>query len=167
MKTVGKALDSVEKVLRWLSGSLLVLFTVLTLIQVVMRYVFNHPLSWSEQLARYMFIWMLMFYMPVIMRHSNNLGFDLIVTRLPRKGQDIFWIICESLIAVFAALYCYYSITLCIKFSRKVLVGLNIKANWVYSAQIVGAFFLCLFAAECVARRILAMKERDKEDAEL
>lgn len=163
MKTVGKVFDAVEKVLTGLSGALLAIFTLLTLVQVVLRYAFNMPLSWSEQLSRYLFIWMLMLYMPVIMRKSNNLGFDLLVNRLPKRGQDIFWIACETLIGLFAALYCYYSVQLCLKFSKKVLVGLGIKANWVYSAQIIGAFFLCLFAFELVINRAAKMKHTGKE----
>ena len=166
MKTVGKAFDAVEKVLCALSGTLLVAFTLLTLVQVVMRYVFEMPLSWSEQLARYLFIWMLMLYMPVLMRRGNNLGFDLIISHFSEKAQDIFWLVCETLIAGFAGLYCYYSIQLCIKFSKKVLVGLGIKANWVYSAQIIGAGLLCLFCIELIINRIIAMTKQKKEEVE-
>ena len=166
MKTVGKVFDAVEKVLSAISGTLLVTFTLLTLVQVVMRYVFEMPLSWSEQLSRYLFIWMIMLYMPVIMRHGNNLGFDLIINKLPQKAQDIFWLICETLIGIFAGLYCYYSIQLCIKFSKKVLVGLGIKANWVYSAQIIGAGLLCLFCIELIINRIIAMTKQKKEEVE-
>ncbi len=166
MKTVGKAFDAVEKVLCALSGTLLVIFTLLTLVQVVLRYVFEMPLSWSEQLARYLFIWMLMLYMPVLMRRGNNLGFDLIISHFSEKAQDIFWLACETLIAGFAGLYCYYSIQLCIKFSKKMLVGLGIKANWVYSAQIVGAGLLCLFCIELIINRIIAMKNGKKEELE-
>ena len=166
MKTVGKVFDAVEKVLCALSGALLVSFTLLTLVQVITRYLFNMPLSWSEQLARYLFIWMLMLYMPVIMRHGNNLGFDLIINKLPQKAQDIFWLICEALIAGFAGLYCYYSVQLCIKFSKKILVGLGIKANWVYSAQIVGAGILCLFCIELFIKRVIELKNGKKEELE-
>jgi len=165
VKIIGKAFDSLEKALKIICGVLLVGFVALTLIQVVMRYVFGNPLSWSEQLARYMFIWMLMLYMPVIMRHGNNLGFDLIINRLSKKAQNVFWIICEMLIAAFAALYCTYSVQLCIKFSRKTLVGLGIKANWVYSAQIVGAALLFLFSLELVINRILKTMGKGDEKA--
>ena len=163
MKTIGKVFDRLEAALKVICGVLLVGFVILTLIQVIMRYIFKMPLSWSEQVARYMFIWMLMLYMPVIMRHGNNLGFDLIINRLSKKAQNIFWILCEAMIAGFAALYCLYSVRLCIKFSRKTLVGLGIKANWVYSAQIVGAFLLCIFSLELVINRILKTVRKEDE----
>ena len=70
-----------------------------------------------------------------------------------------------ALIAAFAALYCIYSVQLCIKFSKKTLVGLGIKANWVYSAQIVGAFLLCIFSLELVINRILATARKEDETA--
>ena len=69
------------------------------------------------------------------------------------------------LIAAFAALYCTYSVQLCIKFSRKTLVGLGIKANWVYSAQIVGAALLFLFSLELVINRILKTMGKGDEKA--
>ena len=54
------------KVLKWLDANLekylcVVLMSVMTLIifiQVVARYVFQNSLSWSEELARYIFIWL-------------------------------------------------------------------------------------------------------------
>ncbi|HRV99007.1 MAG TPA: TRAP transporter small permease, partial [Aminobacteriaceae bacterium] len=49
-----KAFDRVEEV--FLVGSL-AFNVVLIFIQVVMRYVFQNSLSWSEELARYIFLW--------------------------------------------------------------------------------------------------------------
>ena len=54
------------KVLKWLDANLekyccVVLMSVMTVIifvQVVARYVFQNSLSWSEELARYIFIWL-------------------------------------------------------------------------------------------------------------
>ena len=45
MKTVGKVFDRVELALKWISGLLLVAFTLLTLAQVISRYIFAMPLS--------------------------------------------------------------------------------------------------------------------------
>lgn len=159
MKTIKKCFDSIERGLKGASGLLLVAFTALTLVQVAARYLFHAPLSWSEQAARYLFVWMIMLYMPVIMRDGGNLGFDLAVKRLPEQVRDLLWLLCEILICGFATLYCLYSVQLCEKFAGKVMIGLNIKAPWVYSSQIVGAGLLCLFTLEMIVNHLLRLRK--------
>lgn len=154
MKKVSMVFDGLERLLKKICALLLVAFTVLTLAQIVMRYVFSAPLSWSEQAARYLFVWMLMLYMPVVMRDRGNMSFDLLTQKLSARIRDYLWLICEILIGIFGACYCYYSIQLCEKFSHKTMVGLGIPAVWVYSSQIVGAGLLCLFTLEIVIYHI-------------
>lgn len=165
MSTIKKCFDTVEWGLKGISGLLLVAFTVLTLVQVIARYVFQAPLSWSEQAARYLFVWMIMLYMPVIMRDGGNLGFDLVVKHLPKKVRNGLWLLCEVLICGFAGLYCLYSVQLCERFAGKIMIGLNIKAPWVYASQIAGAGILCLFTLEMIVNHLLRL-HRGEEGAE-
>ena len=150
MKYISMLFDKIQRILSILAAIFLIGFTLVTLYQVIARYVFGSPPTWTDQTARYLFIWMIMLYMPVIMRKQKNLSFDLISKHLPPKVADFLWLICEILIGCFAAFYCYNSVVLTIKFKAKILVGINIPAPLVYSAQIVGAGFLCLFSFELV-----------------
>ena len=53
-----RAIRVVARVERWLIATLMAATVLLTLAQVVFRYVLNHPLEWSEELARYCFVWL-------------------------------------------------------------------------------------------------------------
>ena len=163
MKTIGKAFDALEKGIKVICGFLAAGFTITTLISVVARYVLSAPIWWSEQFCRYLFIWMLMLYAPIIVRPNKNLGFDLVVAKLPKIVQEITWLICEALIGVFGACYCVYTLQLCEKFSHKIMEGIRIPAPVMYSAQAVCGALLAVFSLELVINHIIALKNNKKE----
>lgn len=55
MKTKEKKINRVEE---WLSVAVLIAILILLSYQVIMRFVFHNTNSWSEELARYLFIWL-------------------------------------------------------------------------------------------------------------
>lgn len=63
----------------YLSAVLLIIFSLLTIIQVVMRYFFNHSLTWSEELARYAFIWFVYTSATYAVRYQRHVKFNFLV----------------------------------------------------------------------------------------
>jgi len=57
------------------------------LAQVVFRYVFNAPLTWSEELARYLFIWCAFLGWTIASRRGSHLAMTFVVDRLPPGAQ--------------------------------------------------------------------------------
>lgn len=69
-----------------LVGSLV--FTVcIILLQVIMRYVFNSSLSWSEELARYIFIWQIWLGASLGVREKKHIRVELVYGLFKQKGQ--------------------------------------------------------------------------------
>jgi C4-dicarboxylate transporter, DctQ subunit len=66
------------------SALLLIVITVLTLAQVVMRYIFNNPFTWSEELAIAAFIYMTFLGISVAYARGRHLWVDAFVAVLPR-----------------------------------------------------------------------------------
>lgn len=165
MKVIGKFFDILEKILKNICGVLVVGFTSITLVAVIARYMLNSPIWWSEQLCRYLFIWMLMLYFPIIVRHEQNLGFDVIVKRLPKKFQDISWLICNILICAFGCFYFAYTLQLCQNFNaaHKYLDGIHLPASFMYSSQAVGAALLVIFSLEVVINQFIKIIHENKD----
>ena len=66
------------------------MFTVvLIFIQVVMRYRFNNSLSWSEELARYIFIWQTWIGVSYATKNRTHLRITHFRDRLSEKGKKI------------------------------------------------------------------------------
>lgn len=56
-------------------------------IQVVSRYAFNHSLFWSEELARFLLIWLSFLGATVAYCHGVHPGVDSLVRRLPEQWR--------------------------------------------------------------------------------
>lgn len=58
------------------------------LLQVFSRYLFNWPLAWTEELARYLFVWTVFFGASQAMRHAEHIAIGMVVERLPRRAAQ-------------------------------------------------------------------------------
>lgn len=60
---------------------------------VVLRYVFNSGLEFSEEVSRFVFVWMTFIGSVVALREGLHLGMDTVVKRLSRRGKLLcYWI---------------------------------------------------------------------------
>src|SRR5690554_6772007 len=82
---------SVNRLLVKLSEHFLVLLFALMIAlvfgNVVLRYAFNSGLVSSEELSRFLFMWLTLFGALLVMREKAHLGMNLIVGRLGVRGQ--------------------------------------------------------------------------------
>lgn len=157
-----KAFDIVEKAIAFFITAVMFVFITLVAVQVIWRYVLSNPLPWTEQAARYLFIWMLMLAMPILVRRKNNMVFDLLYNRFPEKVQKAVQIITLILIGAFGVVYFMGSLELCIKAAGKTAIGLGIPMVWVYGAQPVGAGLLVLTAAEQIIEYFVEWSKKRK-----
>lgn len=66
----------------------LAVMTIASLMQVVARYVFNNPLSWTEELARFVFVWVSYLSAWLAWRHRAHIALDA-VGYLPSRRLQI------------------------------------------------------------------------------
>lgn len=154
-----KMLDGLERLLSIICTGLFLCIAILIAVQVFTRYVMDHTLAWSEQAARGAFIWLIMLYSGVLVRKGGNLGFDILVKRLPPAGKHICQFICEIAILVFSCYWFYQGILLCQSFVGFTLSGLKLPYNALYAAEPVGAALIVVFTIELLVNHIKQVKE--------
>lgn len=71
--------------------------------QVVARYIFNAPFSWSEELARYLFLWVVFLGASQAMRRHEHIAVGLLIDRLPLRLRQMVIVLLNGLIASFLA----------------------------------------------------------------
>jgi len=75
---------------RVVNGVVIVVFAAIVVVvfsQVVSRFVFNAPFSWSEELARYLQVWLILLTSAAVLRKGLHLAVDYAVHSLPAPAK--------------------------------------------------------------------------------
>jgi len=70
-------------------GLFVLAMTGATLAQVVARYVFNEPLIWSEEAARYLFVWVSLIGAALAVREGAHYVLDALLQRFPHAARRV------------------------------------------------------------------------------
>ncbi len=84
---VRKLLDGYCKLLCFVIATCLAVMVVLVFTNVVLRYAFNSGITISEELARWLFVWMTFLGAIVALHEKGHLGTDMLVAKLPDAGK--------------------------------------------------------------------------------
>ena len=142
---------------------LMVVEVVVVFAQVVTRYVFHSPLAWSEELARYLFIYDVMIGAAIAIRRNSHLQIDILINLMNPKVRTILTIIATLAGMVFMVFLLSYSITLVQTGSRTMSAGLGIPMSIPYSCMPVGIVLMLLTSLEVLLKNIAALREPGKE----
>jgi len=100
----GKIVDRLEEgVIALLLGAM----TLLTFVQVVLRYVFEEGITWGLEATEYMFGWLIFLGMSYGVKKGAHIGVDAAVKLLPRRGQQIAGALGAAACMVYAGVICY------------------------------------------------------------
>jgi len=132
-------------ILKWLDEHLeeyiLVILSIFTVViifsQVVLRYIFNSSLPWSEEIARYAFICLIYVGVSYGVKRQKHLSVDVFIMIFNDKGKIIINMIANFLFLGFALVITYYGIDIVGRITRE-SAALEIPMEYVYMALVVG-----------------------------
>jgi TRAP-type transport system small permease protein len=79
-----------DRFCRVLDGAMVLLLALMVLLvfgNVVLRYAFDSGITVSEELSRWLFVWMTFLGAIVAIKERGHLGTDMLVSRLPKAGK--------------------------------------------------------------------------------
>lgn len=131
-----------EKKERWwnlieeyISRFLLLFLLVLLTYQVVARFVFSNPNSWSEELARYVFVWFVYLTACVAIYQNCHIKIDAFLDVYPQKLRVYVKILGNIIFLVYACAVAYYSYqyTMNAFYVGTLATGFRLKMAYVYA----------------------------------
>ncbi|WP_193105573.1 TRAP transporter small permease [Brachybacterium sp. FME24] len=97
-----------DRALEWVCVGLFVALVATVAWQVFARQVLNSPSGWSEELAKYIFVWLGLFGAALVFGERGHIAVDFLVRKLPRAPQKAFGMLTHALVLAFTALVLVY-----------------------------------------------------------
>lgn len=94
---VQKLIDQICRAFSFLMVLCLAAMVVMVFGNVVLRYGFNSGITVSEELSRWLFVWMTFLGALVALRNHGHLGTDTLVSRLPVAGKKVCFVLAHLL----------------------------------------------------------------------
>lgn len=132
--------------LRWAIISLMISMTVIVFLQVVFRYLWDAPLGWSEEVSRFLFVWVTFLAAANLVRIGQHVSVKTFVELFP-PAIKIFSEVIGHLIVIFCSVMFFiggYGIT--IKEWIQLSPALQIEMGWIYLVIPVATALMIIWA---------------------
>lgn len=144
IKKLVRIYNSLEEILLIYTLMLMVLVVFL---QVVMRYVFNNSLSWSEELVRYLFVWQIWLGASLGVKNNNQIRVEILPKMLKSlKAREALELVCNILLVI---LFIVVLVTGFRNLENSIIrnitsVAMKIPMSWVFASLPIASFVIII-----------------------
>ena len=118
--------------------------TVVVFLQVLYRYVFAQPLQWSEELARYLFVWLSILGAALALQKKGHFGLDLFFKMLSSRSRRFVQIPACILMGIVIFVILFEGVILVQKTALQQSPAMGISMSWAYASLPVGGALMAI-----------------------
>ncbi len=158
-----KIMDKLASCIETIGGIAILMMTLIVLLQIVMRYFFNSPLTWSEEIARYIFIYVTFLGAGILVYERGHLFVEVLFNKIQGKAKNVLQLILDLIVLIFS-LYLLWSSRYSMQYahgSRSTAV--QIPMEYIGLSVMIGAVLMILFSLYHVINDIKKLTGKEKE----
>ena len=133
------------RVIEWLAALLTAGMVAAIFVQVSNRYIFNSPLAWTEEVARFMFIWLSLLGAFLALREHSHISIHAVMKCFSPGVQATVSSVVTFLLFCYMALLCWIGVGVAIETKNTFSAALEISFLYVHAAIPVGAGLMALY----------------------
>lgn len=143
---MNKLLDKVFRGIDIFTGILTGAMVLFVFLNVVLRMVFNSGLTWSEELARYLFVAVTYIGAISAMRANAHMTVDMVISKVKPPLQMLFYLVSQGLIAALMLILVHGSYKMVLQNTAARTAALGIPYALLYSLGILTGVAICVLA---------------------
>ena len=157
---LGRLNDALLRLCRWSLIGLVAAIAVIVIASVIMRYVFNTSISWSEDAAKFLMVWLAFLGAPLGFRHGAHVAIELLPPGLPALVHRVIRVVVHAMVLVLMALLARYSWAFAWNGRTQVALTVgDISMFWIFVCMPIGTTLMALVALELMVLTILGIPE--------
>lgn len=137
---------SLDKTVLTFTSILAILMVIIVFIQVVARYVFQNSLSWSEEIARYMLVWLIFLSAGYVLGQRAHIFLDVVFNAFPLRLQKVLRQVSNVLLLGFSLIVTYFGCEMMKLGSSQISSAVQLPMWLVYLALPVGGLLLVIYS---------------------
>ncbi len=163
MRSLNSILQPVRKVVYVAVVSMFALQVVVVFAQVIWRFVFNDPFSWSEELARYLQVWIVLLAASVCINEGSHLAVDYLVHYLPFRQRKNLALLVAILMMVFVAVLIVAGTKMMLTARSQTSPALNVSMSAIYLVFPVAGALMWLESLNVFLKTLSVHNQADLE----
>ncbi len=144
--------DLLAKAEEWTLVALVVVMSGVVFLQVVYRYLLAQPLQWSEELARYAFVWISLFGAALSVRRRGHFGMDFFLRMLPARGRRVLTAFVHLAMGAVMVVLLINGVLLVEKTAAQRSPAMEISMGWAYACVPIGAALMLIHLVAIAVR---------------
>lgn len=157
-----RCLGWLDRLFSFLMVACLALMVAMVFGNVVLRYGFNSGITVSEELSRWLFVWMTFLGAVVAMRRSSHLGTNMLVVRLPLLGKKICFVAAHFLMLAMCVLMAKGAYEQVIINYRSTSAVMQASMAWFYASGLLFAVLAGLIVLHQLAKLATGRLDADQ-----
>lgn len=144
MGLIKKISDKLNRGTEILIAILLAVMSIVIFMQVVYRYVFHASLPWSEELGRYILVYLTFLGASVAVKRNSHIGVEMVVKLLPRSIAKVLEWVANAISFVFFAILIVYGSKVVKITMTQLSPAMHVKMGYIYMAVVIGAVLMTM-----------------------
>lgn len=150
MKALMKGIDLLNKFVGIVVGLMLAVMSILIVVQVICRFVLEYPLTWSEELARYLMVYTVFLGASLALRNHKMIAVELILENVKPLARKVMRIVIMLVSMVFLFTLLVKGIGMLEIVGRQQSSSLGLSMDIPYMAIPIGAGLMLINAVAVI-----------------
>ncbi|MGF0536507.1 TRAP transporter small permease [Agrobacterium sp. ES01] len=133
--------DVIAFILFWALGGV-------TFLQFFTRYVLNDSVAWTEEVGRYLLMWVTFFGAAIVFRRRSNIAVDIIVDTFPPTAGRACRFVADAITVCFVGILVWFSWTITQRMSIQRMTVIDVSMAVIYGGIGIGCLLMFWRAVE-------------------